>query len=39
MHQHEVTFEEKMEEQMFLGLRKTEGVSHAEFEEKFGIND
>ncbi|GKV68031.1 coproporphyrinogen III oxidase [Sporosarcina sp. NCCP-2716] len=34
--EHEVTLQEQMEEEMFLGLRKTEGVSAARFEEKFG---
>lgn len=29
--------EEKMEEEMFLGLRKTEGVSMTRFQHKFGI--
>lgn len=32
-----VTREEQMEEFMFLGLRMTEGVSRAEFEQYFGI--
>ncbi len=32
---HEVTIVEKMEEEMFLGLRKTEGVSMEEFCRKF----
>lgn len=35
LHEHVVTKEEKMEEQMFLGLRKTEGVTHESFEQKF----
>ena len=35
LHEHEVTVEEKLEEQMFLGLRKTAGVTHEEFEMKF----
>ena len=30
--------EEKMEEELFLGLRKKTGVSKARFEEKFGIS-
>jgi len=34
--EHRVTKEEEMEEEMFLGLRKTEGVSIAHFIEKFG---
>jgi putative oxygen-independent coproporphyrinogen III oxidase len=38
MDAHKVTVEEKMEEEMFLGLRKTEGVSIRHFEEKFGQN-
>ena len=33
---HEVPLHEKMEEEMFLGLRKTEGVSIPHFYEKFG---
>ncbi|WP_341299821.1 radical SAM family heme chaperone HemW [Lysinibacillus sp. FSL H8-0500] len=33
--QHTVTQTEKREEQMFLGLRKTEGVVHKIYEEKF----
>lgn len=32
---HTVTESERLEEQMFLGLRKTAGVSHAEFNCKF----
>ncbi|MER2125780.1 radical SAM family heme chaperone HemW [Solibacillus sp. FSL H8-0523] len=36
LHEHTVTLEERLEEQMFLGLRKTDGVTHAEFEQKFG---
>ncbi|RDI44023.1 radical SAM family heme chaperone HemW [Falsibacillus pallidus] len=36
MEQHKVTIAEKMEEEMFLGLRKTEGVSIELFEQKFG---
>lgn len=32
---HEVTKQEKMEEELFLGLRKTEGVSVQHFKEKF----
>ena len=31
-----LTLKEKMEEEMFLGLRKKSGVSMARFEEKFG---
>lgn len=33
---HRVTKEESMEEEMFLGLRKTEGVSASFFHQKFG---
>lgn len=36
IHEHVVTNEERLEEQMFLGLRKTDGVPHAIFHEKFG---
>lgn len=35
---HHVSREEKMEEEMFLGLRKTEGVSVRQFELKFEEN-
>lgn len=35
LHEHEVTGDEKLEEQMFLGLRKSAGVTHEEFEVKF----
>lgn len=34
----ELTLKEKMEEEMFLGLRKKSGVSKKRFEEKFGIS-
>lgn len=34
--QHVVSLEEKMEEQMFLGLRKNEGVSFDDFKKKIG---
>ncbi|RXI99387.1 oxygen-independent coproporphyrinogen III oxidase [Anaerobacillus alkaliphilus] len=34
--QHQVTEQEKIEEEMFLGLRKLEGVSISRFEERFG---
>ncbi|MCO7126348.1 radical SAM family heme chaperone HemW [Sporolactobacillus shoreicorticis] len=34
--EHEVTFTEKMEEEMFLGLRLMRGVSVEHFKEKFG---
>ena len=33
-----LTLKEKMEEEMFLGLRKKTGVSKKHFEEKFGIS-
>lgn len=36
VHSHTVTATERYEEQMFLGLRKVEGVPHADFERKFG---
>ncbi|MCM3722076.1 radical SAM family heme chaperone HemW [Solibacillus isronensis] len=36
LHEHVVTGDEKLEEQMFLGLRKSDGVTHEEFEKKFG---
>ena len=35
---HEVTAKESMEEEMFLGLRKVDGVSKTHFEEKFGVS-
>ncbi|WP_019415880.1 radical SAM family heme chaperone HemW [Paenisporosarcina sp. TG20] len=35
---HEVTADERMEEEMFLGLRKVEGVNKIQFEEKFGVS-
>ena len=35
VHTHKVTEEERLEEQMFLGLRKVEGVPHRVFEYKF----
>ncbi|RHW38589.1 oxygen-independent coproporphyrinogen III oxidase [Lysinibacillus yapensis] len=38
LHRHEVTNEEKCEEQMFLGLRKNDGVSFEEFETKLGVS-
>ncbi|MCA1031813.1 radical SAM family heme chaperone HemW [Bacillus timonensis] len=34
----QVDLKEKMEEELFLGLRKTEGVSITKFEEKFNRN-
>ena len=36
MMQKEVTYEEKMEEEMFLGLRKNKGVSLTVFQQKYG---
>lgn len=36
VHNHTVTQQERIEEQMFLGLRKVEGVPHSVFEQKFG---
>jgi putative oxygen-independent coproporphyrinogen III oxidase len=38
IHKHEVTKEEKCEEQMFLGLRKNDGVLFDEFESKLGVS-
>lgn len=35
VYEHVVTENEKREEQMFLGLRKTEGITHSIYEEKF----
>ncbi|MEH7379893.1 radical SAM family heme chaperone HemW [Bacillus sp. JJ1533] len=35
---HSVTVQEKMEEEMFLGLRKTKGVSISHFHEKFSVS-
>jgi len=35
VHEHEVTQTERKEEQMFLGLRKTDGISNEVFERKF----
>ncbi|MDZ5470927.1 radical SAM family heme chaperone HemW (plasmid) [Bacillus sp. 31A1R] len=35
---HEVTLNEQMEEEIFLGLRKTEGISIQTFNEKFNKN-
>lgn len=37
LNSHEVPHKEQMEEEMFLGLRKTAGVSLEHFNEKFGI--
>lgn len=36
IHEHTVTKQEKMEEEMFLGLRKMQGVSEVEFSAKYG---
>jgi putative oxygen-independent coproporphyrinogen III oxidase len=36
--EHQTTKEEQMEEEMFLGLRKTMGVSVTHFIDKFGVN-
>ncbi|WP_430509668.1 radical SAM family heme chaperone HemW [Gottfriedia solisilvae] len=36
IHEHTVTKQEKMEEEMFLGLRKMKGVSEVEFSTKYG---
>jgi putative oxygen-independent coproporphyrinogen III oxidase len=38
MDSHQVSLDEKMEEEMFLGLRKTKGVSVRHFQEKFDEN-
>ncbi|WP_216830073.1 radical SAM family heme chaperone HemW [Alkalihalobacterium elongatum] len=35
---HQLTQNEKMEEEMFMGLRKLEGVSQRRFYERFGVN-
>jgi len=37
LYQHQVTISEKCEEEMFLGLRKNEGVSFKRFEKKIGF--
>ncbi|CEG27922.1 oxygen-independent coproporphyrinogen III oxidase [Bacillus sp. B-jedd] len=37
LEENRVTKEEAMEEEMFLGLRKTEGVRFGHFEEKFSV--
>ncbi|EMA6341650.1 radical SAM family heme chaperone HemW [Bacillus cytotoxicus] len=34
---HKVTEKERMEEELFLGLRKTKGVSKKAFQQKFGV--
>lgn len=36
--EHLVTKQEQMEEEMFLGLRKTKGVLISHFEEKYGVS-
>lgn len=36
IHEHTVTKQEKMEEEMFLGLRKMQGVSEVNFQAKYG---
>lgn len=38
LYQHQVTISEKCEEEMFLGLRKNEGVSFKQFEMKMGFS-
>lgn len=38
VHEHTVTKQEKMEEEMFLGLRKMKGVSEVDFKAKYGAN-
>jgi oxygen-independent coproporphyrinogen-3 oxidase len=35
--EHQVTEAEKMEEELFLGLRKSDGVSKKKFDDKFGM--
>ncbi|MFJ7697500.1 radical SAM family heme chaperone HemW [Lysinibacillus fusiformis] len=37
VHEHEVSQAEKREEQMFLGLRKSEGIKHKIYEEKLKV--
>lgn len=36
--EHVVTEKEAMEEEMFLGLRKLDGVADAQFQQKFGVS-
>ncbi|AZB43684.1 oxygen-independent coproporphyrinogen III oxidase [Bacillus sp. FJAT-42376] len=36
--EHHVTANERMEEELFLGLRKTAGISKGNFKEKFGLD-
>lgn len=38
LHESKLTEKEQMEEEMFLGLRKTAGVSASHFEKKFGVS-
>ncbi len=38
LHRHQVSINEKCEEEMFLGLRKNEGVSYQQFEKKIGFS-
>lgn len=38
LHRHQVSINEKCEEEMFLGLRKNEGVSYHQFEKKIGFS-
>jgi len=38
LEEHQVTRAEQMEEEMFLGLRKTKGISISRFQEKFSEN-
>ncbi|CAM3794662.1 radical SAM family heme chaperone HemW [Alkalicoccus chagannorensis] len=37
LEEHPVTFQEKMEEEMFMGLRKRIGVSGTQFHERYGM--
>lgn len=38
LHEHEVSIREQLEEEMFLGLRKAQGVSKVDFLHKYGIH-
>lgn len=38
LYEHQVTRSEQMEEEMFLGLRKTEGILVSRFIKKFGVD-
>ncbi|WP_188206209.1 radical SAM family heme chaperone HemW [Alkalibacillus aidingensis] len=38
LHQEQVTLKEKVEEELFLGLRRRSGVSNCHFQEKFGFS-